>query len=193
MRPLAVLIACCALAAALPTGCGSSGSSSETVPTPADARAALRGSPPPLAALHAQASELLPGTTAAFDAQLAALRGHPLVVNVWASWCNPCKQEFPVLQRASVRYGDNVGFLGIATEDVAAHARTWLRQHFVAYPSYDDHSGDLASKVGIRLGIPGTVFYDRDGEVAYLHQGPYKDDAALERDLQRHLGAVPNQ
>jgi thiol-disulfide isomerase/thioredoxin len=191
MRPLAVLIASFALAAALLAGCGGSGSSSEPVPTPAEARVALRDSPPPLAGLHAQASELLPGGTSAFERRLATLRGHPVAVNVWAAWCSPCKQEFPVLQRAAVRYGTSVGFLGVDTRDVKGDAEDWLRRSWVAYPSYTDHDGDIADEIGVRVGIPSTVYYDRDGEWIYTHQGPYRDDKALDADLQRYLGAVP--
>lgn len=191
MRVPLVLLACCALAAALMTGCGSDEPSAETVPSPAQARRELAGAPAPLAAVHAQAGELLPGGTRAFDERMAQLRGHPVVVNVWASWCQPCKQEFPVFQRLAVRYGKSVAFLGVDTEDVAADARAWLARRFVAYPSYEDKDGEITQDVGVRVGIPGTVFFDRDGRMTYLHQGPYREDADLERDLQRYLGATP--
>lgn len=194
MRLPPVLIAICVLAAALATGCGSSGGGDAPadVPTPAEARAALRGSPPPLAALHAQANELLGGGESALRRRLRDLRGYPVVVNVWAEWCAPCKEEFPVLQRASARYGGNVAFLGIDTEDVEKNARAWLDDHWVSYPSFSDPDGDLRKEVGVTVGVPGTVFIDRAGERAYLKQGPYRDDAAFERDLQRYLGAVPS-
>lgn len=192
MRVPLVLLACCALAAAPIAGCGSGEPAAETVPTPAQARADLAGAPAPLAALHAQAGALLPGGAGAFDARMARLRGHPVVVNVWASWCQPCKQEFPVFQRLAVRYGRRVAFLGVDTEDVAADARAWLRRRYVAYPSYEDKDGEITRDVGVRVGIPATVFFDGDGEMTYLHQGPYREDADLERDLQRYLGAAPS-
>lgn len=192
MRVPPVLIAICVLAAALVAGCGGSGEQTADVPTPAEARAALSGSPPPLAALHAQAAELLDGGEGAFRRRLGELRGYPVVVNVWAEWCRPCKEEFPVLQRASARYGGNVAFLGIDTRDVERNALRWLDDHWVPYPSFADPDGDLARAVGVTVGIPGTVFLDRDGKTAYLKQGPYRDDAAFQRDLQRYLGAVPS-
>jgi thiol-disulfide isomerase/thioredoxin len=190
MRRLPVLIACCMLAAALLTGCGGDEPAGD-VPTPAEARAALRDAPAPLAALHAQASELLPGGEAAFDRRLAELRGHPVVVNVWATWCGPCKQEFPYFQRAAVRYGNRVAFLGVDAQDVREDALAWLDRRFVAYPSYSDPDEEIARKVGAVVGLPTTVYFDANGERAYAHQGVYKDDAALESDLQRYLGAVP--
>jgi thiol-disulfide isomerase/thioredoxin len=192
MRTPLVLLVCCALAGALLTGCGSDEPSATTVPTPAEARRELADAPAPLAALHAQASELLPGGKSAFDQRMEQLRGHPVVVNVWASWCQPCKQEFPVFQRLAVRYGSTVGFLGVDTEDVADDARAWLDRRFVPYPSYEDEDGTITHDVGVRVGIPATVFIDEDGRTAYLHQGPYRDDADLERDLQRYVGAAPS-
>lgn len=190
MRRLPVLIVCCMLAAALLTGCGGDEPSGD-VPTPAEARAALRGSPPPLAALHAQANELLPGETAAFDRRLAELRGYPVVVNAWGSWCGPCKEEFPVFQRLATRYGRSVAFIGLDVTDPVDDARAWLRRNPVPYPSFLDPDEKVARRIGARVGLPTTVFYDRDGEVATIKQGPFRDDADLETYLQRYLGAVP--
>jgi len=192
MRPLAVLIACCALAASLLAGCGGSSADGGDVPTPAEARAALRGAPAPLAALHAQASELLPGGQTAFDRRLAQLRGHPVVVNAWGSWCKPCKEEFPVFQRMAARYGRSVAFLGLDVTDPSDDARAWLRDHWVPYPSYVDSDEKIARRIGATVGLPTTVFFDRDGERATIKQGPFKDDQALEQYLQRYLGAVPS-
>ena len=64
--------------------------------------AKLDGAPPALAALHAQANDLLPGARKGLQARVRALRGHPVVVNVWAAWCVPCRVELPVIQRASL-------------------------------------------------------------------------------------------
>ncbi|MDO8211526.1 TlpA disulfide reductase family protein [Conexibacter sp. CPCC 206217] len=192
MRPLAVLIACCTLAAASMAGCGGSDADSGSVPTPSEARAALRGAPPQLRALHEQASELLPGGTDAFRRRLAELRGYPVVVNAWGSWCGPCKEEFPVFQRVAVRYGSGVAFVGLDVTDPVGDARDWLRDHWVSYPSFLDPDSKIARSVGATVGLPTTVYFDRDGERAYAHQGPYRDDKALEADLQRYAGATPN-
>src|SRR6476660_4963361 len=88
------------------SGCGSSGNGGGNGHP--DYAKALAGSPPPLAALHAQAGKLLPGGQSAYEQRISSLRGYPVVANVWASWCGPCRFEFPVLQRLSARYGKRV-------------------------------------------------------------------------------------
>jgi len=173
--------------ALLASGCGSQGGEG-TLPTPAQARAALAGSPPVLAALHRQAGELLDGGVPAFDARLAALRGRPVVVNAWASWCHPCRREMPVLARAAVRYGRRVAFLGLDVGDAAGDAQGFLRAHWIPYPSYVDQDFRIAAHVGVGSGVPTTVFFDRSGERAYVHQGPYVDEAALLADVRRYTG-----
>jgi cytochrome c biogenesis protein CcmG, thiol:disulfide interchange protein DsbE len=150
-----------------------------------DYKAALAGSPPPLAALHKQANELLPGGVDAYERRIAALRGYPIVVNVWASWCGPCRFEFPHFQRAAADYGKRVAFLGIDSEDSDDAASTFLAEAPVPYPSYTDPDKDVRESIGASLGLPDTAFYDRRGELAYLKQGPYDDEAELRADIER--------
>lgn len=164
-------------------GCGSSGDGGGDEPP--DYARALAGSPPPLAALHRQANELLPGGVDAYEARIAALRGYPAVVNVWASWCGPCRFEFPHFQRAAAKYGKRVAFLGIDSEDSDDAASTFLAEEPVPYPSYTDPDKDVADSLGASLGLPDTAFYDRGGELVYLKQGPYDDYAELRADIER--------
>jgi thiol-disulfide isomerase/thioredoxin len=177
---------CAIVAALLASGCGSN-EPDVSVPTPAEAATALDGSPAPLAALHRQASELLDGGQAAFERRIDALRGHPIVVNAWASWCVPCIDEFPLFQRTAVGYGTRVAFLGIDVSDGAAKARAFLRENWVAYPSFSDPDERIARAVGVRIGLPTTVFYDRAGRVAFIHQGPYRDQTQLVDDIERYV------
>ncbi len=97
-------------------------------PSKAVANAAFEGSPPPLAALHAKANELIGGGAPAFNALRASLRGYPIVINKWASWCDPCQTEFPSFQRASVRYGKQVAFVGVNGKDHNQSAAGFLKQ-----------------------------------------------------------------
>src|SRR3954451_24445263 len=89
----------------------SAGGACGTVP------ASLAGAPKPLASLHEQGCDLLDGGPTAFKQRLASLHGHPVVVNKWASWCGPCRAEFPHFQEASAALGKRVAFLGVDSND----------------------------------------------------------------------------
>ena len=166
-------------------GCGSSGGGDYGGQHP-DYAMALAGSPPALAALHRQGDELLPGGRGAYEARIRALRGHPAVVNVWASWCGPCRFEFPRFQEAAARYGKRVAFLGVDSEDSDDAAATFLEEAPVPYPSYTDPGKDIAGSLGVSLGFPDTAFFDRRGKLVYLKQGPYGDAAELRADIERY-------
>jgi len=166
-------------------GCGSSQGGDYGGQHP-DYAKALAGSPAPLAALHRQADDLLSGGKDAYEARLAALHGYPAVVNVWASWCGPCRFEFPHLQRAAADYGKRVAFLGVDSEDSDDAAGTFLEEAPVPYPSYTDPDKDIADSLGASLGFPDTAFYDRNGKLVYLKQGPYSEPAELRTDIERY-------
>jgi cytochrome c biogenesis protein CcmG, thiol:disulfide interchange protein DsbE len=149
--------------------------------------AALAGSPAPLASLHAQGNQLLAGGTRAFKARLAQLKGRPVVVNEWASWCEPCQSEFPVFQRAAVRYGRQVAFIGVDSRDSKGAAAAFLRRFPVSYPSYVDHSQSIGSAMQAVGGIPQTVYIDRQGKQVFDHAGPYETVGSLEKDIRRYV------
>ncbi len=147
---------------------------------------ALAGSPAALAALHRQGNDLLSGGLDAYEARLAALHGYPAVVNVWASWCGPCRFEFPRLQQAAADYGKRVAFLGVDSEDSDDAAGAFLEEAPVPYPSYTDPDKDIADSLGASLGFPDTAFYNRDGKLVYLKQGPYSNGEELRADIERY-------
>ena len=146
----------------------------------------LAGSPAALAALHRQGSTLLAGGERALKARLASLRGYPLVIDKWASWCVPCQGERAILQRASTNLGRTVAFLGIDSQDTsAADGRAFMKPFPASYPSYYDPSGHLGLAITDSSFTPVTVFYDRSGR-EYIHQGPYPSLQKLERDVRRY-------
>jgi cytochrome c biogenesis protein CcmG/thiol:disulfide interchange protein DsbE len=152
----------------------------------AQIQARLAGSPAPLAALHVQAGDLLDGGLAAVRSRLAGLRGTPVVINKWASWCVPCRAEFGAFATAAVDEGRRVAFVGIDSGDTSsAAARSFLRTHPVTYPSYYDADGQAGLAITDSSFTPVTVFLNRDGG-EYIHQGPYPSAAKLERDIRRY-------
>jgi cytochrome c biogenesis protein CcmG, thiol:disulfide interchange protein DsbE len=151
----------------------------------AQMRASLKGSPPALAALHTQASEIVSGGLPALRARLAALRGTPVVINKWASWCEPCRAEFGVFQRVSVSRGREVAFLGINSGDNRVHALAFLRSFPVSYPSFYDPSGQAGLAITDSTFTPVTVFFNRRGS-EFIHQGPYLSVAKLEQAVERY-------
>jgi thiol-disulfide isomerase/thioredoxin len=151
-------------------------------PTLAQAQADLRGSPPALASLHAQADALLGGGVKAVRARLAALRGYRVVINYWGSWCPPCQGEFPIFERVSAHDGRRIAFLAIDSHDEAGPARSFLSRHPVTYPSYTDPSGSVLTALGLAVGLPATAFYTPSGKM-FVYQGAFESDAALEQAI----------
>jgi thiol-disulfide isomerase/thioredoxin len=165
-----------------------SGHRSLAVPTAASATPvapaqAGGGVPSQLAANIAEANRVIDTPV---GPKLAALRGAPVVVNQWASWCPNCKSEFPFFQREAQRYRRQVAFLGLDAEDQRADAESFLRQFPVNYPSVFDPSAQQAASLGGGQGWPTTFFIDRTGSETFLHEGAYASEALLDRDIRRY-------
>jgi cytochrome c biogenesis protein CcmG/thiol:disulfide interchange protein DsbE len=144
----------------------------------------LAGAPGQLTAVHAQAGRLL-ASEGALAARIHALRGYPVVINAWASWCTPCLAEFPLFASAAARYGHEVAFLGVDTDDSAADARSFLAKHRVGYPSYQSTSSQLSALAAIP-GLPTTIFVNRAGKVVSVHVGQYDVQGTLDGDIQSY-------
>jgi cytochrome c biogenesis protein CcmG/thiol:disulfide interchange protein DsbE len=192
MRRLVAILAGLAVVALLVIGLtqaggGDSGASSRPSFDLGAAQRELAGAPAPLAALHAQSAKLLGGGPRAFRRRLADLEGYPVVVNKWASWCAPCRTEFPFFQSQATTKGKRVAFLGLNAGDSRDPARRFLRASPLPFPSYVDPDEDIAKTIRAPANYPITVFFDERGKLVYAHQGGYRREADLAADLKRYL------
>jgi thiol-disulfide isomerase/thioredoxin len=169
---------------AVAAGCGAE--DPESAASPADYERALADAPAPLARLYSRPNELLSGGPEAFERTLRDLRGYPVVVNKWASWCGPCRFEFPFFQNQVEQRGAGIAFLAVDAEDAREEAQKFLEEFPVPYPSFFDPRSDVAEVLGSERNFPTTTFYDRRGELIYTKPGGYASEAALEDDIREY-------
>jgi cytochrome c biogenesis protein CcmG, thiol:disulfide interchange protein DsbE len=105
---------------------------------------------------------------------LASLRGSPVVLNFWSTWCQPCRLEHPYLQAAARAFPD-VKFFGVLYSDDPAKARRYLQQNDSAYPILLDPGGRMAIDYGV-TGVPETFFIDKEGRIRHKFNGPLPPD-----------------
>ena len=118
----------------------------------------------------------LPCLTPGPAIDLAQLRGKPVLINLWASWCGPCRDEMPILQAAYEKFGDQVQFVGVDTKDSAEAAAGFLVSVGVTYPQLADVDAGLLASLRIP-GIPVTVILDSDGAVVEQRIGVFEADS----------------
>jgi peroxiredoxin len=119
--------------------------------------------------------------------QLHALKGQVVMINFWATWCGPCRQEMPLLEQIHARY-EPLGFtlLGVNVETDSAAATAWLEGVAVTFPILFDTKNTVAEQFGV-MGMPSSVFVDRDGRVRHVHRGYKPGDEAQYADTIRAL------
>ncbi len=122
------------------------------------------------------------------EVSLDDLRGDPVVLNFWSTWCQPCRLEHPALQRAAQAWPD-VRFLGVIYNDDAEKSRRYLAQAGSAYPSLVDPGGRTAIAYGV-AGVPETFVIAPDGTIAHKHVGPLSP-AILQQYLAPLRGGQP--
>ncbi len=146
-----------------------------------------------LAASAAQATTPAPAPDFALpsrdggEVRLSELRGQVVMINFWATWCGPCRQEMPLLQQISARY-EPLGFtlLGVNVEPDSAPAKAWLEKVPVTFPILFDRENTVSASFGVEA-MPSTVLVDREGRVRHVHRGYKAGDESMYADLIRGL------
>lgn len=193
MRRLLLVLGTVALVAVVVIGLGQTGGGETDEPAAArfdleQAKRDLAGAPAPLAALYAQPNTILEGGKRAFERRIAKLQGHPAVINKWASWCRPCRAEFPIFQQVATERGKELAFLGINAKDKRPAAERFLSERPLPYPSYEDPDEDIATDLEAAKFFPMTIFVDASGKTAFIKAGEYSSRAELEADINHYLG-----
>jgi len=181
MRSLAFALALSYLALGS-VGCGEDGSSASSPsaiePTAASVQR-LRDDNP-------NANRLLPGGRRRLTELLKAAHGTPVVVNQWASWCGPCRYEFPFFQRLAQRYRGRVRFIGVDSRDSRAAAERFLARYPTPFEHVEDPDAEAARMFGGGRAWPTTAFYTDSGRLNYTHQGSYRSADELDAQIRRY-------
>ncbi|WP_240353234.1 TlpA family protein disulfide reductase [Cohnella algarum] len=103
---------------------------------------------------------------------LSALNGRPVLINFWASWCGPCREEAPDLVRLYAKYNDQIEFYGVnaTSDDTLEGALSFVQQFQLSFPVLLDREGSVAKQYRIQ-GYPVTYFVDGKGKIVKIHQG----------------------
>ncbi len=118
-------------------------------------------------------------TVAGQPVSLAKLAGKPVVINFWATWCPPCKEEMPALEAAYQQHGDRISFLAVNVQEDKRTVNRFVRQYELSLPVPLDIDGEVLRLYGVR-GLPTTVFVDSEGRVTALHLGALTDESLAE-------------
>lgn len=151
--------------------------------------ATLLGTAPVSRAFEPAADFALPARDGG-EVQLSKLEGEVVMINFWATWCGPCRQEMPLLEEIHAKY-EPLGFtiLGINVEPDSEPAIEWLDKNGpVSFPVLFDGNNEVAEKFGVQ-GMPSSVFIDRSGHVRHVHAGYKPGDEAKYADVIRDLVA----
>jgi cytochrome c biogenesis protein CcmG/thiol:disulfide interchange protein DsbE len=147
------------------------------------------GTPPTSDAMPDVTLKCLGGGT---SVRLAGLTGTPTVINLWASWCGPCRDELPLLAKADKAYDRRLRVIGVDFADASPDAAIELaKTSGVTYPLLVDRASSV--KVALRvIGLPQTVFVDAQGRMVATERAPFRSYADLTAAIRTHLGVKPS-
>jgi cytochrome c biogenesis protein CcmG, thiol:disulfide interchange protein DsbE len=128
----------------------------------------------------------LPGGVDAFQKKIDQERGKPVVVNKWASWCGPCRLEFPFLRDQAKQRKGQVVFIGVNSNDNRGDAEDFLKDEPVPFKHFEDPKLEIAAVFNAVQAFPSTAFYDSKGKLAFVHQGGYSSEKDLAEDIDRY-------
>ena len=128
----------------------------------------------------------LPGGRDAFERKIEQVRGKPIVVNKWASWCGPCRLEFPFLRDQANKRKGKVVFIGVNSNDNRGDAEDFLKEEPVPFKHFEDPQLEIAAAFNAVQAFPSTAFYDSKGKLAFVHQGGYTNEKDLAEDIDRY-------
>ncbi len=119
--------------------------------------------------------------------RLSQYRGRPVLLNFWATWCGPCRDEMPLLQRAAdVNGWRGLAVLGVNYEETnGGQLTSFLKKADVRYPAVYDPAGQIAGEYGVNVGLPVSIFIDRSGKVSFIQLGQMSNAV-----LQHHLQSI---
>jgi thiol-disulfide isomerase/thioredoxin len=131
-------------------------------------------------------ASFLPGGREAFEARIENERGKPVVVNKWASWCGPCRLEFPFFRSQADKRRGEVVFIGVNSNDNRGDAEEFLKEEPVPFKHYEDPRLEIAAAFDAVQAFPATAYYDSQGKLEFVHQGGYPSEDELAEDIDRY-------
>jgi thiol-disulfide isomerase/thioredoxin len=131
-------------------------------------------------------ASFVPGGRDRFEQVIRKERGTPIVVNKWASWCGPCRLEFPFFRDQATKRKGKVLFIGVNSNDNRGDAEDFLKEEPVPYKHFEDPKLEIAASFNAVQAFPSTAFYDSKGKLAFVHQGGYANEDDLAKDIDRY-------
>ena len=126
------------------------------------------------------------GGVGAFKKKIESERGKPVVVNKWASWCGPCRLEFPLFRKEAEKRKGRVVFIGVNSNDSRKEAEDFLKQEPVPFKHFSDPKLEIAASFNAVQAFPSTAFYGANGKLEFVHQGPFTTEKQLSEAIDRY-------